>query len=72
MFFKQNEYIFENVKFQALMLKSLPPLVNPLAIHLTQAIETFCYYHHAALKQFVNEMSLGPMRFEAFVRYSQR
>ncbi|EFO21905.2 RNA dependent RNA polymerase [Loa loa] len=56
----------------ALMLKSPPPLVNPLVIHLTQAIESFCYHHHAALKQFVNEMSLGPMRLDAFVRYSQR
>ncbi|CAG9535546.1 unnamed protein product [Cercopithifilaria johnstoni] len=56
----------------ALMLKSPPPLINPLAIHLTRAIENFCCCHRAALKQFVNEMSLGPMRLEAFVRYSQR
>ncbi|EJW84764.1 RNA-dependent RNA polymerase, partial [Wuchereria bancrofti] len=56
----------------ALMLKSPTSSTNPLAIHLTRAIETFCYYHHASLKQFVNEISLGPMRLEAFVRYSQR
>ncbi|KAM3728655.1 RNA-dependent RNA polymerase [Dirofilaria immitis] len=55
-----------------LMLKPLSPLVNPLANNLTQAIETFCYYHHDALKQFVNEISLGPMRLEGFVQYSQR
>nr|CRZ22694.1 BMA-RRF-3, isoform a [Brugia malayi] len=56
----------------ALTLKSPALSTNPLAVHLTRAIETFCYYHHASLKQFINEMSLGPMRLEAFVRYSQR
>uniref|UniRef100_A0A0R3RPA9 RNA-directed RNA polymerase n=1 Tax=Elaeophora elaphi TaxID=1147741 RepID=A0A0R3RPA9_9BILA len=56
----------------ALMLKSPPPLVNPLAVHLTKAIETFCCHHHAALKQFVNDISLGPLRLEALVQYSQR
>uniref|UniRef100_A0A915PTN4 RNA-directed RNA polymerase n=1 Tax=Setaria digitata TaxID=48799 RepID=A0A915PTN4_9BILA len=55
-----------------LMMKSVPSLINPLATRLTYAIENFSYHHRAAQKQFVNEMSTGPTRLEAFVQYSQR
>uniref|UniRef100_A0A183E5U4 RNA-dependent RNA polymerase n=1 Tax=Gongylonema pulchrum TaxID=637853 RepID=A0A183E5U4_9BILA len=65
------------IKYQiALMSKQplmpRPRLINPLSVHLTAALESFCASKQTAYNAFVEELSFGSKRLDAFVQYSQK